>query len=62
VLEGDMTSEEKLDLTTDDRYDSVERRFDKRFFAAVIILALAIVLNGLSNQIESAAKLILSGH
>jgi hypothetical protein len=41
--------------------DQRDRQFDNRFFAAICILALAILVNGLSSEIGHAAMRMLSG-
>jgi hypothetical protein len=54
MLEGDM----------DERSSIIEepshRQFDNRFFAAICILALAILVNGLSSEIGHTVMRILS--
>jgi len=49
-----------------DKFDTLDeqrhRQFDNRFFAAICVLALAMLVNGLSSEIGHAAMLILSDH
>jgi hypothetical protein len=54
LVEGDMR----------DKFSAIEdkqhRQFDNRFFAAICLLALAMLVNGLSSEIGQAAMRSLS--
>jgi hypothetical protein len=54
MLEEDMN--EKFGTNNDHGH----RQFDNRFFAAICILALAILVNGLSSEVGHAAMRIFS--
>jgi hypothetical protein len=55
-LEGDMS--DKFKSIDDKRH----RQFDNRFFAAICVLALAMLVNGLSSELGHAAMRMLSDH
>ena len=55
-MEGDMS--DKFNTLDEKRY----RQFDNRFFAAICILALAMLVNGLSSEIGHKAMQLLSDH
>jgi hypothetical protein len=56
MLEGEMN--DKFNTIDEKRH----RQFDNRFFAAICILALAMLVNGLSSEIGHTAMRILSDH